>query len=116
MISLEKAQQHPMTTIEWKDSVQHMGTIKEGEMVSVKFHFRNSGNAMLVIGDVAASCGCTVPEKPEKPIAPGEEGIISATFNSNGRVGLNHKGISVFTNTANAPHQLFFDVEVIKVP
>ena len=39
-----------------------------------------------------ASCGCTVPEKPEKPFAPGEEGVIKAKFDSHGTsIGRNKK-------------------------
>ena len=113
-IALEKAQQHPMTSIVWIDSTQQLGSIKEGETITVNFRFKNTGQKMLVIGEVAASCGCTVPEKPEKPIAPGEEGVILARFDSNGRIGTNRKVISVFANTENAPHQLSFDVEVVK--
>jgi hypothetical protein len=115
-IALEKAHQHPMTSIVWLDSTQQLGTIKEGEIRTINFRFKNTGQKMLVIGEVAASCGCTVPEKPEKPIAPGEEGVILARFDSDGRIGTNHKVISVFANTENAPHQLSFDVEVIKTP
>lgn len=116
MIALEKAQLPPLTSIQWMDTLQQLGKINEGEIISVNFRFKNTGTKVMVIGEVAASCGCTVPEKPEQPIAPGEMGTIKASFNSNGRVGINHKGIVVYANTANAPHQLFFDVEVLKAP
>jgi hypothetical protein len=85
----------------------------EGTVVNVQFRFKNTGNKMLVITDVAASCGCTVPEKPEKPIAPGAEGVIKATFDSKNRIGTNHKVITVILNTENRTQQLVFDVEVI---
>ena len=72
----------PATTVLWLDSTQNLGNLMEGTVVDVQFRFKNTGNKMLVITDVAASCGCTVPEKPEKPIAPGAEGVIKATFDS----------------------------------
>jgi hypothetical protein len=43
---------------------------------------------------------------------PGEEGVIKATFDSNGRVGTNHKTMAVYTNTASGISTLAFDVEV----
>ena len=74
------------TSIEWLDSTfKDLGQIKEGKQVEVSFRFKNSGTKNLVITDVTASCGCTIPEKPEKPFAPGEEGMIKAKFNSSGR-------------------------------
>ena len=33
------------------------------------FIFSNTGNAPLIIKKVQSSCGCTVPKKPEGPIA-----------------------------------------------
>jgi hypothetical protein len=67
----------------------------------------------LVIANVVASCGCTVPEKPEQPFAPGEEGVIKAKFDSNGRKGENRKQITVEANTSPVNiHDLEFRVEV----
>jgi hypothetical protein len=101
-----------MTTIQWIDSVKTLGKITEGENIEISYRFKNTGTNMLVINSVLASCGCTVAEKPEKPVPPGKEGIIKASFNSNGRVGNNHKTISVYTNTQEGTHTLVFDVEV----
>jgi hypothetical protein len=90
-----------------------MGKVKDGEKINIAFHFTNTGNEMLIIKEVSASCGCTVPEKPEAPIAPGKSGIIKATFDSKSRVGVNHKVLSVYANTQQTKHDLVFDVEVI---
>src|SRR5690349_13037064 len=68
------------TTVQLIDSVYNFGTITEGEKVTYSFRFKNSGNKALVITNATASCGCTVPEKPEKPILPGETGFIKVVF------------------------------------
>ena len=88
------------TTIEWLDStVKDLGNIKEGQVVEVSYRFKNTGNKPLIIAGVTASCGCTVPEKPEKPIAPGQEDVIKAKFNSKGRPkGENRKDVFVTAN------------------
>ena len=36
----------------------------------------------MVFGEVRASCGCTVPSKPQKPIQPGETSQITAEVNT----------------------------------
>jgi hypothetical protein len=101
------------TTIQWIDSVKTVGKIKNGEKVQISFRFKNTGDKQLVITSVIVSCGCTVAEKPEQPIAPGEEGVIKAEFNSAGRLGTNHKTITVQSNTPGGISTLNFDVEVV---
>lgn len=102
------------TSIQWLDSVyMDMGKVKEGQVVEVSYRFKNTGTKPLVIVNVVASCGCTVPEKPVEPIAPGEEGVIKAKFDSNGRKGENRKHITVDANTSPVKtHDLEFRVEV----
>lgn len=102
----------PLTSITFKDTILHKGKIEEGQMVDVEFEFTNTGSEMLIIKSVTPSCGCTVPEKPEKPIAPGDKGKIKATFDSRGRGGLNTKTLTVLANTKETIHTLIFDVDV----
>jgi hypothetical protein len=103
----------PSTTIEWKDTLFNAGTIVDGEELEVVYSFKNTGSEVLVFSDIKASCGCTIPEKPEKPILPGSSGIIKALFNSKGRIGSNHKVLTAFANTKEGSQQLIFDVEVV---
>ena len=103
------------TTVQWLDSVQDYCKIPEGQKLNVSFRFRNTGNTPLVIGDVHPSCGCTVAEAPKEAIAPGGEGQIKASFNSDGRAGINHKSLIVTTNTKGTQrYALQFTVEVEK--
>jgi hypothetical protein len=102
------------TTVQWLDSTRDFGKIQEGQMLEVSFRFRNTGSKPLVIERVQPSCGCTVAEQPKEPIPPGAEGQIKATFNSQGKSGINHKSLNVFANMKDAPHPLQFVVEVEK--
>jgi hypothetical protein len=103
------------TSIQWLDSAKNFGKIPEGEKLAVAFRFRNSGTTPLVITRVQPSCGCTVAEQPEEPIAPGGEGQIKAIFNSKGHPGVNHKTLFVTANTKpSRDHSLQFVVEVEK--
>jgi Protein of unknown function (DUF1573) len=84
-----------VTTIQWLDSMREVGEVIEGEKVETQFRFINTGKSPLVVSNVEASCGCTVPEKPTEPIMPGEEGRIKAVFDSKGRPGRNIKQLRV---------------------
>jgi len=88
------------TKITWLDSTtRDFGSIPEGQKLEVAFRFLNSGTKPLIIARVQPSCGCTVAEQPSEPIMPGKEGVIKASFNSEGRIGINHKKIYVIANT-----------------
>jgi hypothetical protein len=103
------------TTIEWLDSTKDYGKVPEGQQLDVAFRFKNTGTTPLVIGQVRPSCGCTVAEQPQKPIAPGGEGQIRAVFNSEGRTGINHKTLFVTANTKDKQEfSLQFVVQVEK--
>lgn len=102
-----------VTTVQWLDSSQNFGKVTDGEKVVITFHFKNTGTKPLIISNVQASCGCTVPSKPEEPIAPGAEGKITAEFNSEGRVGKASKNITVTANTKEGIAVLMFEGEVL---
>lgn len=83
------------------------GTIAIGEKVLHSYHFKNTGDAPLLIGDVKPSCGCTsLKDWPTEPILPGEEGNISIEFNSDGQPGVVTKSIVVHTNAVPADYYL----------
>lgn len=106
-----------LTSIQWLDSTfLDLGKVKKGKAVEVSFRFKNTGDKQLVIADVTAGCGCTIPEKPQQPFAPGEEGVIKAAFESkNQSVGPHQKPVYVTANTSSPnPIQLNFKVEIIE--
>ena len=75
------------------------GTIKEANgPVSCTFEFTNTGDKPLLIIDATASCGCTRPEFPTKPIKPGKKGKIKVTYSPIGRPGAFKKTVKVKTN------------------
>jgi len=102
------------TSIQWLDSTfKDLGKIKEGQVIEVTFRFKNNGTKNLIFSNVSASCGCTVPEKPERPYAPGEEGEIKAKFDSGGKPhGPIRKEIYVMANTNPVSQTLTFGVEL----
>ena len=102
------------TSVQIIDASYNFGKVVDGEKVEYNYRFRNTGNKPLVIIKASASCGCTVPQKPEKPILPGEIGFIKVVFDSKGRIGETHKSITVTSNAHPEFPELKLEGEVIK--
>lgn len=101
------------TNVSMIDSTYNFGTVKEGEKVVFSYRFKNTGEYPLVISSATASCGCTVPEKPEQPIAPGETAYIKVVFNSKGTGGIIHKEVHVTSNAQPEFPTLVLNGEVV---
>lgn len=84
--------------IKFTESVWDFGVIKNDRPASHDFEFINEGTGNLVIIDASAECGCTRPEIPEKPVAPGKKGKVKVTYNPIGRPGSFEKTVTVKTN------------------
>lgn len=83
--------------IEFKSETIDYGNIAKGSDGVRVFEFTNTGNEELVISQVKSSCGCTVPEKPNGPIAPGATGEIKVKYDTK-RVGPIRKTVTVYSN------------------
>ena len=75
------------------------GKIKEGDKVTHDFEFTNAGSEPLIVTNCKASCGCTVPEWSQEPVAPGKSGKIHVVFDSAHKAGTQVKTITVTANT-----------------
>lgn len=85
--------------IKFAEQSYNFGSVPEhGGKVSHTFEFTNTGDANLVILDATADCGCTVPEYPTAPIAPGKKGVIKVTYNPLYRPGAFTKVITIRSN------------------
>lgn len=82
----------------FEKDVHDFGKIVEGEKVSYSFKFKNTGKVDLIISDAKGSCGCTVPQWPKNPVAPGADGVVDVTFNSSGKSGMQNKTVTLITN------------------
>jgi Protein of unknown function (DUF1573) len=88
------------TEIAFDEMTHDFGSVKDGEEVTHIFKFKNTGETELILIDVKAKCGCTVPQTwPTQPIAPGGTGEITIVFDSSGKVGNVRKTVTVEANT-----------------
>ncbi|MDP3470039.1 MAG: DUF1573 domain-containing protein [Daejeonella sp.] len=83
----------------FEKEVYDFGKINDGEVVTYDFKFKNIGNTPLIISSATATCGCTVPQYPKEPVAPGAEGVIRVVFDSAGKPGMQNKIVSLTANT-----------------
>ncbi|MBF44989.1 MAG: hypothetical protein CMD38_01620 [Flavobacteriales bacterium] len=102
-----------MPEFSFEKELHDFGSLVDGEKVSFSFKFTNSGDAPLIISSAKGSCGCTVPNWPKDPIAPGESGSIDVTFNSSGRSGKQNKAITLTANTNPSRKVINITSEVI---
>ncbi len=89
---------------------------EEGGTVSHTFEFTNGGSTPVSIDRVVASCGCTTPEYPKIPIAPGEKASIKVTFDPMGMPGGVSKGINVVSGGGKSRNLLTITGHVIPRP
>lgn len=100
--------------ITFKETDHDFGKIKEeGGRVSYIFEFTNDGAKPLALTNVRASCGCTTPDWSREPIAPGQTGHITVTYNPNGRPGRFTKTITVTSDAEPPTVKLTIHGEVI---
>ena len=93
-----EAMMDALPTIAFAEEFHDFGEVQEGEVVEHTFTFTNEGEGPLIISNAQGSCGCTVPDWPRQPIAPGQKGQIKVSFNSTGRAGRQDKRVTLTTN------------------
>lgn len=91
--------------MEFENEEYDFGTIEQGTPQETVFKFTNTGNAPLIITNATSSCGCTVPNPPKDPIAPGESGELVVKFNGSGQNQVS-KAITVTANTEKGTEML----------
>lgn len=88
--------------IAFTEQEHNYGTLQKGGDGNCEFVFTNDGNEPLILSNVKASCGCTVPTWTKEPIMPGKTGTIKVRYNTN-NIGAFTKTITVTSNAVNTP-------------
>lgn len=99
-LSQQELQNAP--SIDFNQRVYDFGEIPEGKKVEYSFSILNKGKSDLQIRSVKASCGCTAANPTSKVIKPGDTTDMKVVFDSQGKVGLQNKTITIISNDPNA--------------
>ncbi len=86
--------------IEFSKETHDYGNIKYDGEPYCSFEFKNTGDQPLIISNAKGSCGCTVPEWPKEPIAPGAKGSIRVKYDTK-RPGPINKSVTINSNAVN---------------
>ena len=78
--------------------IHNFGTLKDGEIVTFSFVFRNMGGSPITIVKAEKSCGCVETRYSVNSIKPGEKSFIEVQFNSSGEWGNQLKGVTIETS------------------
>lgn len=109
-----QAQETLGASIIWEKSTFDFGDIHQGDKVHHTFKFINSGKEPLMISNVEVTCGCTLPKSwPRNPVMPGDKGELEIQFNSTGKIGLQHKVVTVISNSVSGNSQVTFTANVV---
>lgn len=101
--------------ITFDKKVHEFGAVLWKNPVTATFTITNSGDKPLVISNVTTSCGCTVANWTQTPIAPGASGVVSSTFDSKA-LGRFQKSIGIYSNASERPIYLAIRGEVTADP
>lgn len=93
--------QQEQASFQFESEVYDFGQLKEGDDAKAEFVFKNTGTEPIVITNVRPSCGCTTPYYSKEPVAPGETGVIHASYGTKGRPGNFNRKIAVQTSAGN---------------
>lgn len=113
VIALVSFAANAQAKITFKSDTVDYGEIAKGSDGVRVFEFTNTGDAPLIVSDVKSSCGCTVPKKPEGPVAAGASGKIEVKYDTN-RVGPIRKTVTVYSNADEPIKALKIKGEVMK--
>ena len=103
-----------LTVMTFKQTTKEFGSVAEGEIVERTFYFTNTGTKPLTISNARGSCGCTIPQWPRSPIAPGGKGEIKVRFNTNKKSGKRNQVVTIVANTNPKITTLSLTGEVMK--
>lgn len=96
----EKLEKAKNTTCTFNELIHDYGDVKADSDNTCFFSVTNTGEKPLIIEKVDASCGCTTPIKPEKPILPGQSDKIKVLFHpTSTQLGSQNKTVTVTANT-----------------
>ncbi|MEG1564252.1 MAG: DUF1573 domain-containing protein [Bacteroides sp.] len=91
----------------------NFGQIEWKRPVTVDYTITNTGDKPLVLTQVTTSCACSVADWTKSPIAPGEKGTITATFDARA-LGRFEKSIGIYSNAEPQRIYLKFVGEVVQ--
>ena len=95
------------------EETHDFGKIAQGTPVTYEFKFTNIGEEPIIISNVQAQCGCTVPKYSSTPVKKGEVGTINVTYNA-ASPGAFTKTLTITSNAKTPTKVIYIKGEVVE--
>lgn len=105
---------HSQSKMELTDAKKNFGFVKKGELVTLKYAFKNIGQEPLFIEDVKVQCSCTSFDFPKYPILPNHSDTITIYFDTKTVYDRQDRIVEVYTNCKPTIYKLRFKGVVLK--
>ncbi len=119
MVSVGAAARNPGSKVgvSFNRTEADFGTVASGDPVRLEYVMTNNSSGAVAILSARASCGCTEPEYPRKPVMPGESAVIKVSFNTVGQRGEIDKEVTLrLKNAANKSEKVQLRIAGVVVP
>jgi hypothetical protein len=100
----------------FKETARDFGKVKQGDVMTQEFVFKNEGDTTLVVERVETTCGCTAALVSTDKIAPGKEGKVKVSLDTRGYAGRLTRYIYLISNDADNPRRELSVTAEIEVP
>jgi hypothetical protein len=100
--------------IKFTDWKQSFGFVKKGEIVTLEYEFKNTGNEPLVISEAKFECSCTSVDYPKQPVLPGQTQKVTVKFDTKSTYDRQDRIVEIFSNAKNSPEKIRFKGVVLK--
>ena len=91
----------------------NFGQIQWKEPVTAEYIITNTGDQPLIISNITTSCACSDATWTQTPIAPGEKGKVTVSFDAQA-LGRFEKSVGIYSNADPALVYLKFSGEVVR--
>jgi hypothetical protein len=103
----------------FKETSFDFGKVKQGDVLTHEFVFKNGGTQPLVVERVETTCGCTAALVSADKIPPGKEGKIKVSLDTHGYAGRMTRYVYLVSNDATSGRRelsVAVDIEVPPMP
>lgn len=103
--------------VKWLETVHNFGAFDESlGKVSCNMRFINLSDRPITIRQVHVTCGCTSPSFDRNPIAPGDTGSVTLSYDPAGRPGRFEKKVYVDLSTTPERYTIYIKGSVVGTP
>lgn len=97
-----------------ENATHDFGAVPAGVVVEHAYTITNTGRGPLLITDARSSCGCTVADYPQTPLAPAERARVTVRFDTANRSGRQSKTVKLYANTLPSESLLYLTGTIVE--